>query len=335
MRLLILGGTLFLGRHLAALALARGHHVTTFTRGRTAGLGDPRIDARYGDRDGDLRALEDGRWDATIDTSGYVPRVVRASAGLLADRTSHYTFVSSISVYARFDGPVHEDAPLATLDDPADEDVQSHYGALKGRCERVVQEVYGERALVVRPGLIVGPQDPTGRFTYWVMRLAAGGEVLAPGDPARPVQLVDVRDLAAWMLDLAERRAGGVFNATGPEPRLTMAGVLAATDAGAGARLTWVDDAFLLEHGAGEWQELPLWIADPATRGLLDADVSAAVAAGLRFRPLADTARDTLAWVRAGGPVTAPKPGMQLVRAGLAPEKEAAILAAWHARRAR
>jgi 2'-hydroxyisoflavone reductase len=327
MKLLILGGTLFLGRHLVDAALDAGHAVTTFTRGHTAAHRD--VEALHGNRDGDLAALDGRTWDAVIDTSGYVPRVVRASAERLAGTAGHYTFVSSISAYARFDaGPIREDAPLGELEDPGSEDVDAHYGELKAACERVAAEAFAGRALIVRPGLIVGPHDPTERFTYWVRRLAEGGEVLAPGDPERRVQLIDARDLARWLVDMAARGATGTYNATGPHPRPTMRELLEAASPD-GARLTWVPDEFLLAHGVGEWQELPLWIADPSLRAFLDADVSAAVAAGLTFRPLAETARDTLAWARAASPGT---PGrLPAPPAGMAREREAELLAAWHA----
>jgi 2'-hydroxyisoflavone reductase len=327
MRLLILGGTLFLGRHLVDAALAAGHETTTFTR--RSKPHDSRVEALHGDRDGDLAALEGREWDAVIDTSGYVPRVVGASVDLLAPRVGHYTFVSSINAYADLRGTVTEDSPAAELEDAASEDLQAHYGPLKVACERRVTAAFGSRALIVRPGLIVGPHDPTGRFTYWVQRLARGGEVLAPGDPGRRVQLVDARDLATWHIALAERGASGSYNATGPVPRPSMAEMLEAIDPA--AELTWVDDAFLLEHEVGEWLELPLWLVDPDSQGMLDADVSKAVAAGLRFRPLAETARDTLAWARTAGPPP-PKSGVQLGAVGMAPEREAELLAAWHAR---
>ena len=291
MRLLVLGGTKFLGRHLVEQALARGHEVTTFTRGRTnPGLFD-RVEELRGDRDGGLDALAPGRWDACVDTSGYYPRVVRQSAELLGDRVEHYAFVSSISVYADFRGPVSEDSPLATLEDETVEEMGpefENYGGLKVLCERVVQEVFGDRALIVRPGLIAGPHDPTDRFTYWARRLREGGPILAPAPPERKVQFVDVRDLVAWMLDLAERRVGGVFNATNEG--------VAWAELLAGADVTWADDAFLLDRGVGQWMELPLWLADDDAVGMHQADVSRAVAAGLRFRPIEETIRDTGEW---------------------------------------
>jgi 2'-hydroxyisoflavone reductase len=331
MRLLVLGGTVFLGRAVVEAALARGHEVTTFTRGQTnRGLFEA-VEELHGDRDGDLTALEGRDWDAVIDTSGYVPRVVRASAQLLEPRVPHYQFVSSISVYADFASGPTENSPVAHLDDPQSEDVQQHYGALKVLCEQTVADLYGaDRTLVVRPGLLVGPHDPTDRFTYWVERVARGGEVLAPGRPDRRVQLIDVRDLAEWMVGLAESRRTGTFNATGPVPPVTMGELLETCHdvSGSDATLVWVDDDFLLERGVGQWQELPLWLAEPAWAGMLAADVSRAVAAGLTFRPLEDTVRATLEWARSDS-LRPEKPGVQVPQAGMEPEREAELLAAW------
>jgi 2'-hydroxyisoflavone reductase len=336
-RLLVLGGTVFLGRAVVEAALAAGHEVSTFTRGRTKpGLFEA-VEELHGDRDGDLAALEAGQWGAVIDTSGYVPRIVRASADLLEPRVPHYQFVSSISVYADFRTSPHEESSLARLDDPTSEDVQQHYGALKALCEQTVEDVYGpERTVAVRPGLIVGPHDPTDRFTYWVRRLARGGEVLAPGRPDRTVQLIDVRDLAEWMVRLSETAATGTFNATGVIPPVTMGELLETcrSVSGADARLTWVDDAFLLERGVGQWQELPLWLAEPEYEGMLAADISRAVAAGLTFRPMEETVRATLEWATA--PDLEPpsrKQGVQLPPAGLDPQREAELLAGWHDRK--
>ena len=315
MRLLVLGGTQFLGRAVADAALAAGHELTLFNRGETNAALFPEAGQLRGDRDGRLDALADGEWDAVVDPSGYVPRIVRQSAELLSSRVGRYCFVSSVSVYADFSGSLSEDSPVGTLVDETVEemgDEHENYGPLKALCESVVQEVYGSRALVVRPGLIVGPHDPTGRFTYWPHRLARGGELLAPGSPEKRAQFVDVRDLAAWIVRLLEEGRDGVFNATS-------AGVTWG-DLLAGAQATWVSDEFLVEHGVGEWLELPLWIADPAWAGMHQTDVSRAVAAGLRFRPVADTLRDTRALAK-------PVEGV-----GLTPEREAELLAAWHAR---
>jgi 2'-hydroxyisoflavone reductase len=277
MRLLVLGGTKFLGRHVVAHALADGHEVTTFTRGRTNPELFPDVEHLRGDRDGGLDALQGGEWDGVVDTSGYVPRIVRQSAELLRDAVRRYVFVSTISVYAEPE------------DEPDDEDVQAHYGALKRACERVVEQVYGERGTSVRAGLIAGPHDPTDRFTYWARRLAAGGDVLAPGRPEQPVQLIDARDLAAWLVRLALHGPGGTFDATGPQR--TLGDVLERLRGS--SSLVWVEEP----EGVTPWTELPLWL--PADGWfLMQRDVSAAQAAGLSCRRLEETARDTEAWDR-------------------------------------
>jgi 2'-hydroxyisoflavone reductase len=319
MRLLVLGGTKFLGRHVVDAALAAGHDVTTFTRGQTNPDLFPEAERLHGDRDGGLGALEGGRWDGVVDTSGYVPRVVRQSAELLRDAVDRYVFVSSISVYADFSGPISESTPVAELDDPATEEVMEHYGALKAACERAVEEVYGDRSARVRAGLIVGPHDPTDRFTYWPRRIAAGGDVLAPGEPDAPVQLVDARDLARFLVQLALAGPGGVFNATGPAEPVTFAELLERTRAATGsdARLVWTDSQRVLDAGVQPWTELPLWLPDPDYAGMARADISRSVEAGLGFRPLEETVVDTLAWDRT-------VPGE---RPTLAPEREREIIA--------
>lgn len=290
MRLLVLGGTKFLGRHAVAHALSHGHDVTTFTRGRTNPELFPEAEHLTGDRDGDLDVLRDRTWDGVIDTSGYVPDVVRQSAELLRAAVERYVFVSTISVYG----------------DPGEE-----YGANKLACERVVEEVYGDRSTRVRAGLIAGPYDPTDRFTYWPRRLAAGGDVLAPGDPGQPVQLVDARDLATWLVQLALHGPGGTFDAT--SPATTLGDVLERLRGD--ATLVWVDGGQVKDAGVEPWMELPLWLPEDGWP-LMERDVSAAIAAGLTFRPLEETARDTYAWDRA-------EPGE---RPTLAREKEAEIL---------
>jgi 2'-hydroxyisoflavone reductase len=294
MQLLVLGGTKFLGRHVVEAALARGDEVTIFTRGQTNPDLFPEVERLRGDRDGDLGALAGRSWDAVIDPSCYVPRVARQSGELLRDNVGRYVFVSTVSVYADFSRPLDESSPLAELEDPATEVVEEHYGALKAACERVFDELYGDRVTHVRAGLIVGPHDPTERFTYWPRRLAEGGDVLAPGDPDAPVQFVDARDLARWLLELAERGPGGPLNATGPAERLTMREALERMDGE--VRLHWLDDQTLLDAGVGPWMELPLWMPGPEWAGLMQVDASKAIAAGLTFRPLEETARDTLAW---------------------------------------
>jgi len=316
-QLLVLGGTTFLGRAIVEAALARGHETTIFTRGQTNPDLFPEAAHLVGDRTADLSALEGRRWETVVDTSGYVPHVVRRSAELLSPAAEHYTFVSSISAYAEFSEVVHEESPLAELADgqPADELMADYanYGALKALCEREVVEAFAGRALAVRAGLIVGPHDGTGRFTYWPHRLARGGAVLAPGPPERPVQFIDVRDLAGWIVDASEQRLTGAFNATS-EP-------YAFADVVAGADATWVDDAFLLEREVGEWMELPLWISDsPGQERFHEVDTTKAHAAGLRHRPLAETMAATLAEAETVDGV------------GLTPEREAELLRDWHAR---
>jgi 2'-hydroxyisoflavone reductase len=321
-KLLLLGGPRFLGRAIADAALARGHDLTFFNRGRTNPELYPETEKLVGDRDGDLEALRGGTWDAVIDTSGYVPQVVRASAELVAGSAT-YCFVSSISVYADFSVPANEESAVAGLgDQPADALAPdfSNYGALKALCEDAVRDVFGERALVVRPGLIVGPHDPTGRFTYWPHRLARGGEVLAPAPPEDPTQFVDVRDLGEWIVELCERRTCGTFNATNEGVAWGELLETCRSVARAEAEVTWVPDEFLVEQEVGEWMELPLWIADPAAAAADRVDVSRALAAGLRFRPLEDTVRGTLELAE---PTEA---------AGLTPSREGALLAAWHGR---
>ena len=303
MRLLVLGGTKFLGRHAVDAALAQGHDVTIFTRGETNPDLFPEVERLTGDRDGRLDALRGREWDGVVDTSAYVPRVARRSAELLRDAVQRYVFVSSISVYADPSQPIDESSPVAELEDPASENVEADYGALKAAVERVVTEVYGDRGTNVRAGLIVGPYDPTERFTYWPRRLAEGGDVLAPGDPDAPIQFVDARDLGAWLVHLAEHGPGGVFNATGPAAPLTLAELLNRTiDAvGSDARLHWVDDGTLLDAEVGPWMELPLWLPGDENAHIMSVDISRALGAGLRFRPLEETVGDTLAWSREAG----------------------------------
>lgn len=331
MKLLILGGTKFLGRHLVDAAQARGHAVTLFNRGTRPGL-FAGVEELRGDRnagaDG-LQALRGRTWDAVIDTSGYVPRVVRASALALRAAARRYVFISSISVYDVFDTPPDETSKTAELSDPASEEIMRDYGALKAACERVVAETYGARALNIRPGLIVGPWDPTGRFTYWPLRLHRGGDVLAPDDPGGPAQFIDARDLAAWTIALAERDVGGVFNATGPAEPLRFDTFLgeSARAIGATCRFVWADAAFLKTHDVKSWSELPVWVDDAP--GLARTRIERALSEGLVFRPLAETVRDTLAWAQR---MLASGHKEILGTAGLATDKEAAVLAAWRAR---
>jgi 2'-hydroxyisoflavone reductase len=321
---LILGGTRFLGRHLAEEALERGHRVTLFNRGQS----DPglfsEVEELWGERGGDLSPLRGRTWDAAIDTSGYLPREVRHSAELLAGSVGHYTFVSSISVYESFAHTgTDEDAPVLEPPDPEPEDLDWElYGGLKVGCERAAEAAMPGRVLVVRPGMIVGPHDYTDRFPYWRRRVAEGGEVLAPGDPEEQVQLIDARDLAAWMLRMAEEGHTGVYNATGPEHRLTMRGMLEGIReaTGSDARFAWASEEFLLAAGVKPWEEMPFWVPREMA-GILAVDVGRAVEAGLVFRPLGETVRDV------PGPDAA-RPEVE-IEAGISREREEELLRAW------
>ncbi len=321
MRILLIGGPKFVGRALIDAALKAGHTLTMFNRGQTNAHLYPDMEKLQGDRDGQLDALRGREWDAVVDTSGYVPRIVRQSAGLLAGSVGRYVFISTISVYPQIAG-ADEDAPLATLEDESVEAVTGGtYGGLKVLCEQAVQAVYDERATIVRPGLIVGPHDPTDRFTYWVIRAARGGAMLAPESPDYPMQVIDVRDLAGWTIRLIENQTPGVFNATGPEYPLTFGAMLdtCRDAAGSDAQLVWASANFLKSHEVAPWSELPLWMPGEAWGTV---SIQRALNAGLTFRPLLDTVRDTLDWVRQ-------EPRPELLQAGLKPEREAELLAAW------
>jgi len=326
MKLLVLGGTIFLGRHVVEEALAKGHEVTIFHRGKHGPDLFPDVERILADRDGGLEALRGRSFDAVVDPSGYVPRVVRASAEFLADATAHYTFVSTLSVYADDATPGQDETgPLVTLDDPATEEITGEaYGGLKVLCESAVTEVFGDRALNFRPGLIVGPHDPTDRFTYWPVRAARGGRVIAPAPEDGPVEFTDVRDLAAFLVRAAERRIGGVLNATGPAiDRPTFGEFLAACReaSGSDAEFVWVDEAFLEAQEIRPWVDLPIF-AGTDSPGFNTRDTSAAVAAGLSFRPMEETIRDTLTWART-------RAEDHEWRAGLTPEREEEALRAW------
>jgi nucleoside-diphosphate-sugar epimerase len=320
-KLLVLGGTEFLGRAAVGAALRRGHDVTLFNRGQTNPELFPEVEKLRGDRAVD--PIPSGEWDAVLDTSGVLPDGVRASAEALRDSVQRYLFVSSISAYASFREPPTEGSRRAELGEmPSDEMLPEYenYGPLKALCEDVVNEVYGERALIIRPGLIVGPHDPTGRFTYWPHRVARGGEFVAPGPPDLHVQFVDVRDLGAWLVDLLERRESGAFNAAHPGISWTEVVASCVRVTGSGGRPVWIDSDWLASQEVGEWMELPLWLHDPDWVGMMRADVSRALGAGLTFRPLDDVVRGTLELAR-------PTEG-----AGLTPERERELVRAWKAR---
>jgi 2'-hydroxyisoflavone reductase len=313
MRILFLGGTRFLGRYAVEAALARGHAVTIFTRGKANPWGNA-VTSLIGDRDPakppGLDALRDGDWDAVIDTSGYVPRVVRASAELLKGRTRRYLFVSSISVYADGGGAGRdESAATQTLDDPATEEIMKHYGPLKAACEAEVRTAFGDAAMIVRPGLIVGPHDSSDRFGYWVARFrnpALLGDravfAIVPEPRNGPVQFIDVRDLGAWMVDLVQANASGTFNACSPSGHWTWQSLVDALRAtGNAPAAMWIDEVLLTEHKVEPWTGLPLWLPSSFIEeaGFMEFDCRRAEAAGLRVRPLAETIDATAAWLAA------------------------------------
>ena len=330
MRILVLGGSVFLGRAFTDAALDKGHSVAHFRRG-TSGAPDARVQTILGDRTGALEALDARAFDAVVDTSGYLPQFVRRSAEKLRDATGRYLFVSSVSVYERFDHHgVTEDAPVAPPVDPVpDVMTPEKYGNLKAMCEAVVREVFGDRALIVRPGLIVGPHDPTDRFTYWPHRVSLGGRVVAPVRPGLPIQYIDARDLAEFMVSLLERGTSGTFNATGVPGTLSLGDLLETCRhaSGSDARFEWMDAAFLEAHGATHWIKMPLQVPedDPSMKGFASVSVARALAAGLRFRSQAQTVADTLAWSRT-------RPADHAWKAGLTPEEERKLLEAWDKR---
>ncbi len=319
MKLLLIGGTGFLGSHLVEAALQNGHELTLFNRGQSNSTRFPNVEQLHGNRDGGLSVLQGRHWDAVIDTCGYVPRVVSASAQAVADMTKHYTFISSISVYADFSKVgMDEHAPVATIADEHIEEVTNEtYGALKALSEQAVEIAMPGRTLIIRPGLIVGPDDPTDRFTYWPYRVAQGGNMLTPGDPKQQTQFVDARDLATWTIHMVEERKTGVYNATGPDYGLTMGHFLdeCKTVTGSDIRFTWVSDAFLTQHDI----DLPNYAPLEEYAGFHMINCSKAIHEGLTFRPVADTIRDTLAW----------KGNHAELKVGLKPEQERELLQEW------
>jgi 2'-hydroxyisoflavone reductase len=326
MNILIIGGTRFLGRHLVDAARARGHTVTLFNRGKSNPDLFPELETIQGDREHDIAKLAGREWEAVIDTCGYVPRIVRLSAEGLARSggVGRYVFISSLSVYSdlRKIG-IDESDPMSKLEDETVEEITGEtYGPLKALCEKTVQELYGDRALIVRPGLIVGPNDPTDRFTYWPVRVARGGDVLAPEKPEVPVQVVDVRDLSEFTIHLIEENASGVYSVTGPDYELTM-GVLLDTSkevSGSDSNIHWASVEFLNQNNVAPWSDMPVWIPDSVEdAGFSRFDVSKAIRAGLKFRPLKDTVRDTIEWANT-------RPTDYEWRAGLKPEREQELL---------
>ena len=331
LRILILGGTGFIGPHEVDYARARGHHLTLFNRGKTNPGLFPDIEQLHGDRNGDLESLKGKRWDVCIDNSASNIEWVRLSAAFLKDAVRRYLYVSSISAYSDMSTPgMDEDAPTFTYESAGvSRDAEKlPYGLQKALCERETRRVFGDRATIVRPGLIVGPRDPTDRFTYWPVRVHRGGDVLAPGTPADPTQVIDARDLTGFMVRLVEGDVSGTFNATGHSRGMgeLLEGIRAAE--GADCTFTWADAAFLAAHEVKPWSDMPVWVPDTTeTAGFARVDIRRAIGAGLTFLPLAKTVRDTLAWFQAQ-----PAERRDHLRSGLTPEREAEVLNAWRSR---
>ena len=323
MNLLVLGGTQFVGRHIVQAALSRNHRVTLFHRGRTNPGLFPEAMKLIGDRDGGLDTLIGYTWDAVIDVNGYFPRLVTDAARHVEGRVQRYVYISTLSVYADHSAPNQkENSPLAAPPDPTVEEItKDTYGPLKAACERVAEAAMPGRTLIVRPGFIVGPWDHTGRFPYWVRRVSGGGEMLAPGTPDDPIQFIDGRDLAEFVIHATEAGQTGVFNATGPQSPLTWGRFFQDCRAAAGsnARFVWVPGSFLEAQGLAA-TDLPMWSGTDGA-GLMRTDCRKAIAAGLTYRPAVETIGETLAWDR--------KHGRRDV--GLTPEREKALLAAWAA----
>jgi 2'-hydroxyisoflavone reductase len=301
MKILIIGGTRFLGRHLVSSARARGHEVTLFNRGKTNPNLFGQVNKIQGDREKDLDQFAGHNWDAVIDTCGYFPRIVKMSAKALKDKVESYVFISSISVYESLQKiGTNESDPVGKIEDESIEEItEGSYGPLKVLCEKAVQDVFGIRSLIIRPGLIIGPHDPTDRFTYWPVRVARGGDVLAPDKPQALTQIIDVRDLSDFIIELIQQNVSGVFNATGPDYELTFGTLLdtcklvSASD----AKFHWASVDFLNQNNVAPWSDLPAWLPDVGEdAGFARVDISKALKAGLEFRSLEETIRDTMKW---------------------------------------
>ena len=334
LQVLILGGTGFIGPHMVREFLRRGHRVDLFNRGRTNNELFPDLTTLIGDRDGDLDALNGKRWDVVVDNSGYVPRHVADSARLLADAASHYVYVSTISAYASLAEPLDEDAPLATIDDETVEEVtNTTYGPLKALCEkRAAAEFGSDRLTILRPTYICGPGDRTDRYSYWPVRTMRGGDMVWPGTPDDEIQIIDVRDLANFTVDAAERTLLGTFNTVTPVGSFTMGELkddsLAVTQADMSP--IWLPYDFIQSQETGDGNAFPIWIPPTSSEaGAARVSGARAVAAGLHNRPTRETARDTIAWWK-----TLPAERTSTTRAGLAPDIEARLLDAWRRREA-
>jgi nucleoside-diphosphate-sugar epimerase len=334
--ILMLGGTGFLGPQTVEAALRRGHKVTLFNRGKTRPGLFPDLEKLQGDREtDDLKALEGRKFDAVVDTSANVPRWVKKAAAVLGPNIGHYVYISSISVYPDHSKPgMDETAAVAKIADPTTEKITGEtFGALKALSEKAAEESMPGKVAVVRPGLIVGPEDPSDRFTYWPARVAKGGEVLAPGSPDDPIQIIDVRDLGSFLVRLIEDKTTGVFNALGPDKPLSMGQTLDACKqvARSDATFTWVDADFLAKQDVHGWSDMPAWVPNRGdTAGFAKVSNARAIKAGLTFLPISDTAKATLDWFRG-----LPEARRAKLRAGITPEREAKVLAAWKARAAK
>jgi len=327
MNIILIGGTRFIGRHFVELATNAGHAITLFHRGLAGCTDFPEVEHVHGDRATDLDKLGNRTWDAVVDTCGYMPRIVRKSAQFFAEKAHHYTFVSSLSVYNTYQPGMTEHDDVAKLEGPEPETMTpENYGALKALCEQEVIAAFPDRNVQVRAGMIVGPSDYSDRFTYWVRRVSMGGEILVPEPRRRPMQLIHAGDLAAWMLHMAEKKGDGIYHATTPQEPWTFEEVLEACREVSGSKPAWVwaPESFFMDENVEFWQELPL-CAPPPDDAVMTVSVAKAIAEGLTWRPLLITARETLAW-DAHRP-----PGTQL-KAGLAPEREVALLEAWRKR---
>ncbi len=323
MKILVIGGTRFLGRTFVETALRNGHELTLFNRGQTNPEVFPDVERLKGDRDGDITLLKGRTWDVAVDTCGYVPRIVRRSAEFLVDSVTQYIFISSISVYADFSKPgLNENSLLGTMEDTNVEEITNEtYGPLKVLCEDVVSEIYDDRAIILRCGLIVGPYDPTDRFTYWPVRIQQGGEVLVPSPPHMQVQFIDASDLARFMLHLARNRINGIFNTTGPAQPITMGDFLDECNSATGGKASfiWVSEEFIKNN---DIDHIPMWTPSE-WRGIFQADCTKAIRFGLSFKPVEETIKHTLDWhaTRSSG---------YELKVGLKPQKEKRLLVKWH-----
>jgi len=328
MKILILGGTIFLGKHIVNSALSRGHEVTLFNRGKHNPELYPELEKLTGDRSGDFESLKGKTFDAVIDTSGYFPRIVKMSGEFLKDKTSHYTFISSISVYKDFsDMSLNENSETGTIEDESIEEITGgSYGPLKVLCENAIEEIYKASALNIRPGLIVGEDDPTDRFAYWIYRINKGGKILAPGEKKKKVQFIDVKDLSDWTIKMIEKKKNGVYNATGPDYNLTFEKLLEVCKkvSGTNPEIEWVDEKFLTDEKIAPYTELPLWLPEDSEGGN-NVNISKAIKDGLTFRSLEETLRDSLEYV------TRSRGGK--LKFGLDENKEIELLKKWEERK--